>query len=135
IIMEDVDGQKGNLNFKVNSEAVVIYTLAQHANTNFIYQEFIPNDFDYRIVVLGQSRIGSIDKRTRQNLKDHRNNVALGATEFFIEPNEFEGDDLKKLAIDASIACGVEVAGVDIVLSTRNNKAYLMEINSSPGFT
>ena len=61
-------------------------------NSLYLLQEYIPNDFDYRVLVLGgKARV--IEKKTRT--KDtFRNNVALGATEEFLNISDAPKDIL-----------------------------------------
>lgn len=100
---------------------------------NYICQEFIPNNFDYRIIVSAQENILSAEKRTR-NENEYRNNVHLGASEEFIDANKLD-DDLSDISIKATKALNLNWAGVDIVQSTYDNKYYILELNRRPGLT
>src|SRR3989339_364757 len=98
-----------------------------------IIQEFIPNTFDYRILILGKT-IGAIIKRERQtDKKEFRNNVYLGASETFLKQKEVN-KTITKLALKSAKITNIQVAGVDIVVDKDGNP-YVLEVNISPAFT
>ena len=98
----------------------------------YIFQEYIPNDFDYRVIIANGSPT-SVCIRRRVN-DGFRNNVALGATEQFIGVNNVSKDILE-LAVNASNALSLNWAGVDIVTSKSSGKNYVLEVNRRPGLT
>ena len=98
----------------------------------YIFQEFISNDFDYRVVVANKE-VSSVCIRTRVNDK-YRNNVSLGATEEFISIQDTPIGVLN-MAIEASKALKLNWAGVDIVTDNKTNKSYVLEVNRRPGLT
>ncbi|MDD2656215.1 MAG: ATP-grasp domain-containing protein [Patescibacteria group bacterium] len=98
-----------------------------------IIQEFIPNTFDYRILILGKT-IGAIIKRERQtDEKEFRNNVYLGANETFLKQKEVD-KKITKLALKSAKITNIQVAGVDIVVD-KAGRPYVLEVNISPAFT
>lgn len=101
-------------------------------NNEVLLQEFIPNTFDYRIVVFGEE-IGSAERRIRQTNEEFRNNISLGAREEFIPVNQLD-ETLAQLAIQAARVADIQIAGVDIVVG-KDGQARLFEINRCPGFT
>lgn len=98
----------------------------------YIFQEFIPNDFDYRVVVANE-QASSVCIRTRVNDK-YRNNVSLGATEEFISIQDTPMEVIN-MAIEASKALKLNWAGVDIVTDNLTNRNYVLEVNRRPGLT
>lgn len=98
----------------------------------YIFQEYIPNDFDYRVVIAnGQST--SVCKRTRVTDK-YRNNVALGASEDFIKIRNVPQDVLD-IAIKSANALKLKWAGVDVVTDKDTGRNYILEVNRRPGLT
>lgn len=135
-ILKDIEGAKGKHNYLIKSFTELEKTIKNIDHSKeFIIQEFIPNSFDYRILVFNKKFIGSIDRRTRVNIDEHRNNAALGGVEEFLKPHEFANTVVKEISIKAAEACNIEIAGVDIVISDSNNLPYILEVNSSPGIT
>jgi ribosomal protein S6--L-glutamate ligase len=100
-------------------------------NGSIFLQEFIPNDFEYRIFVTG-NKIGAAEKKIRTNKNEFRNNVHLGAKEEFIEIASVKKNILN-LALKASCISNIQVSGVDIV--EANGRIVVFEANSCPGLT
>ncbi len=111
-----------------------LFTLLDHADREkLILQEFIPNQSDFRIFITG-TIVGALEERTRQDTEDFRNNASLGGTEVYSDPEKIS-PPLRDLALKAAKVLHIEVAGVDIVISSKDQKMYLFEVNRSPGFT
>ncbi len=95
--------------------------------TGFLLQEYIPNDGDYRLMVIGYQVLGVFKRQKKEErLVLSR---SLGAS--------------KKTALSAAIkeetekACRVlkvEIASVDMVIDKRTNKPVLIEVNEAPQF-
>lgn len=94
-------------------------------------QEFLPNDFEYRIFVTGE-KIGAAEKKIRTRKNEFRNNVFLGAKEEFLNITKVKKNILTT-AIKAARVSGIQICGVDIVES--NKKLFVFEANSCPGLT
>lgn len=111
-----------------------LYAILDHSDhEKLILQEFIPNQSDFRIFITG-TVVGALEERTRQNTEDFRNNASLGGTEVYSDPKKI-APPLKSLALKAAKVLHIEVAGVDIVVSSKDKRMYLFEVNRSPGFT
>jgi len=100
--------------------------------SRFIFQKYIPNDFDYRVIIANGKPV-SICKRIRTNDK-YRNNVALGAVEEFISVEDTPKEVIE-IAVEASKALKLNWAGVDIVTDNKTDKNYVLEVNRRPGLT
>lgn len=111
-----------------------LFSLLDHADREkLILQEFIPNQSDFRIFITGNI-VGALEERTRKDTEDFRNNASLGGTEVYSDPKHIS-PPLRELALKAAEVLHIEVAGVDIVISSKDKKMYLFEVNRSPGFT
>lgn len=95
-------------------------------------QEFIPNSFEYRLLITGESVVVA-EKKVRSKNEEFRNNVHLGAKEEFIDPSLLE-ESIKKTALLAAKVTAIEIAGIDIVMS-NNKQPVIFEVNSCPEFT
>ncbi len=102
------------------------------SHKKYTYQRFIPNKFDYRILV-GNGIVLSGEKRVRK-ADLFRNNAALGADEVFLDIDKIP-DTVKQLAVQVSAICKLSWAGVDIVTSENTGKHYVLEVNRRPGLT
>lgn len=111
-----------------------LFSLLDHTDRDrLILQEFIPNESDFRIFITG-TVVGALEERVRQDKEDFRNNASLGGKEIYSDPKKIS-PALKDMALKAAHVLHIEVAGVDIVVSSRDKKMYLFEVNKSPGFT
>lgn len=96
----------------------------------YMLQEFIPNDGDYRVLVLGEKVLG-VMKRSSQSVAEFRNNYSAGgAVEVADLPEE-----IKQLSVKAAKACGLAVAGVDVAFRDYDlKKPVIWEVNKGPQF-
>jgi gamma-F420-2:alpha-L-glutamate ligase len=130
LIMKDLDGKKGQHNFLVTSREEIIDILADCPDDmEFIFQEFIPNDFDYRLLVLGYST-KLVYLRRRKNNTTHLNNLAQGG-----EVEKVPLEHVRHLLPDVENLCrdlGRSVCGIDI-LKGHDGLDYFLEANQAPG--
>ncbi|THD66698.1 30S ribosomal protein S6--L-glutamate ligase [Robertkochia marina] len=96
-------------------------------NANILVQEFIKeaDGKDLRLFVIDGKVVAAIQRTAPPG--EFRANVHLGGVASVIKPTAEE----KKIAIKASKALGLDVAGVDIIRSSKG--PLLLEVNSSPG--
>lgn len=96
-------------------------------DAHFLVQEFIKEagGADIRCFVIGDKVVASMMRKAAEG--DFRSNLHSGgsAEKVKITPKE------RKLAVAATKAMGLQVAGVDIVRSHRG--PLILEVNSSPG--
>lgn len=107
--------------------------------SDIILQEKINSDYDLRVHVLYDSfdRISSgldgfkvIGCMKRNQLEgDFRSNYSLGST---AEKGNLTNEQ-EKVAKQAAKAVGCRWAGVDMIVDSRTNQSYVIEVNSSPG--
>jgi ribosomal protein S6--L-glutamate ligase len=88
-----------------------------------LIQPFIENTFDTRTVVAFGEIVGTI-KRTRTH--GHLNNISQGALPERYTLTETE----KRIAQEAAHACGIDVAGVDMIHTPEG--PIVLEVNKSP---
>ncbi|BCX13806.1 MAG: hypothetical protein KatS3mg085_338 [Candidatus Dojkabacteria bacterium] len=130
LIIKKHDGHKGEGIHKVDSESEFYEILPNLEDNYYFLQEFIPNDFDYRVLIMG-NKVVRLKKRIRpENSTDFRNNVALGAKVELEDPKKNE--TVSNLGLKASKLLQIDIAGVDIVISSKDNKLYIFEVNTNP---
>lgn len=93
------------------------------------FQEFIPADFDIRVVVLGGKVLGAIERRSRDP-SEFRHNISLGG----IPKKTQITRQMRSMAIKASRILNYEFAGVDFITNKESGETYILEVNRSPGF-
>jgi ribosomal protein S6--L-glutamate ligase len=96
----------------------------------YMLQEYIPNDGDYRVLVLGEKVLG-VMKRSSAKQNEFRNNYSAGGT---VEVADLP-EEIKQLAIKAAKVCGLAVAGVDVAFRDNDfKKPIIWEVNKGPQF-
>ncbi len=133
-VIKRTDGKQGRNIYLVKSkkeaEKLSKKLLPQEEEgKRFMAQQFIPNDGDFRVIVIGGKVLGVI-KRTPQKKGEFRSNVSLGGK---AEAAEISSK-LKEMAIKAAEICQVDVAGVDIILDKKTKRPYILEINRAPQY-
>lgn len=95
---------------------------------NIMVQEYIKDSegVDIRCFVVGGKVIASI-KRQAQSPEEFRSNLHRGGKAI---PSDITEEE-KKMAITATNVMGLNIAGVDIIRSSRG--PLIMEVNASPG--
>ncbi len=134
IIMKGNNSHLGSDNHLISDETELKLKVENNPEVDFIFQEFIPNSFDYRFLVLGQEYVGSGEKRVRDSDTTHKNNVKLGAREVFLDLDTVN-NDIKELAIKVARLFSMDTAGIDILESSVEKKHYILEANPAPGIT
>lgn len=97
----------------------------------FFAQEFIPTSKRVRVLVVGGKVVGSISQLTkwRKRLRSYK------PVEDEIKIEKFEiTSDVEKLAILATRVVGLDICGVDILISEKTNKCYIIETNAAPAW-
>lgn len=94
---------------------------------HFLVQEFIKesNGCDIRAFVIGDKVVASMMRKAKPG--EFRSNLHRGGTAIPVDITQAECD----LAVAASKALGLNVAGVDLLRSERG--PLVLEVNSSPG--
>lgn len=129
-IFKAVDGATGDDNYLVGSEAQLKQLVRQYPERHFIVQNFIQNDGDLRILIVG-GEIRLIIERRRSSGATHLNNTSKGAAARLIPIEEFD-QSLQKLSLAAGKIMGRDVAGVDLMLEADTGNPYILEVNASP---
>lgn len=131
IVIKLSNKDRGEGVFLAKNQREILKILAENQNEEMIFQEYIENEFDFRILVLGnKAALG--EKRIRTDKNDFRNNASRGAREEFF-PSQKISKRMKEIAQQSSKVMQIEVCGVDII--KKENKLFVIEVNFSPSFT
>lgn len=121
----------GSDNWLIKSEQDLIDAMEAVPDGSFVLQQFIPNEFDYRILVFGGKPRLAI-KRSRVSDDTHVNNTSKGGEGRLIDLKDMDKLILD-LAVKAAEAVGrLELGGVDIIIDSNTGKPYVLEVNKSP---
>ncbi len=136
VILKGSGGDRGTRVFKANNleelEKLVrdLRKSETEEGRRYMLQEYIENDGDFRVLVLGEKVLG-VMKRTSQSKNEFRNNYSAGGT---VEVADLP-EDIKKLAVKAAKVCGLSVAGVDVAFRNYDlKKPVIWEVNKGPQF-
>lgn len=131
-ILKDTFGHKGSNNYLIKTKSDFISKLSLIKKTpkvRYICQNFIPNSFDYRYLII-DNKVKSVIKRTRLSDSDHRNNTSVGAKLEYLKARDWK---YKKLAMKTAKLFKRNVAGVDIIVDSKTMRPYIIEVNPAPG--
>ena len=136
IIIKGSGGDRGTRVFKANNleemEKLVrdLRKTETEEGKRYMLQEYIPNDGDYRVLVLGETVLG-VMKRSSQSKDEFRNNYSAGGA---VEVAELP-EEIKQLAVKAAKVCGLAVAGVDVAFRNFDmTRPVIWEVNKGPQF-
>lgn len=125
-LLEGTQG-RGVVLAETNKAAESVINAFKSLNANILVQEFIKEaqGEDIRCFVVDGKVVGSIQRKAAAG--EFRANLHLGGTASAVKITAEE----RRIAINATKAMGLVVAGVDIIRSKDGPK--VLEINSSPG--
>ncbi|MBP6989638.1 hypothetical protein KBB48_02595 [Candidatus Shapirobacteria bacterium] len=136
VILKGSGGDRGTRVFKANNlkelEKLVrdLRKSETEEGKRYMLQEYIENDGDFRVLVLGEKVLG-VMKRSSQSKDEFRNNYSAGGK---VEVADLP-EEVKKLAVKAAKVCGLAVAGVDVAFRDFDkNKPVVWEVNKGPQF-
>lgn len=96
---------------------------------NIYVERFIQNDFsDFRVDIVDGQFVGCYGRQA--STRDWRTNVTAGGSVIMREAD----DTLVDLAIRASDALGMDIAGVDVLYDVEREEYVVLEVNGIPAF-
>lgn len=102
-------------------------SLKEKEGMRFFAQEFVPASERVRVFVLGGKALAAIVRPTKWRKRFGTNEGRKMALNPIPEPD-------KRLAIIASKALQLDIAGVDIVRNDITKKGYILEVNAAPSW-
>jgi hypothetical protein len=130
IVSKITDGSKGKGVEKHDDKVSLEKLLKKDPDKTYIFQEFIPNDGDYRIFYVKDRVIYYLSRKSSSE-GEFRNNVSLGGKFEYLADLD---PAAKVLANDANRCMGFDVTGVDLIQHKDTKEWYVMEINAAPQF-
>lgn len=127
-IMKAALGAHGDNNFLVKNIEEVIEISEKNKEVDFVLQRFVPNDGDFRLLVVGGDVLVIGRKATKGT---HLNNTSKGGG---AELTNIE--DIPKKIIDSAITItkhlNMSFSGVDVIRDSTSGDYYFLEVNSQP---
>lgn len=130
LVLKADQAKKGRHNYLVKNTSELVKLLGHYDDTLMVLQEFIPNDGDYRVLVMN-GKLALVILRMRDSEDTHLNNTSQGGSALLVAPEDFDKSAAKAALVVASYE-QVEVAGVDIVFDKSNGRYYFLEVNQAP---
>jgi glutathione synthase/RimK-type ligase-like ATP-grasp enzyme len=133
LIFKSNSGIKGLNNYLLHSRSELDTLIANGTHGDYIFQEFIPNDYDYRILYCGIDDNSSpfVFRRSRSDMSTHLNNTSQGGSAELVDVQELNELPMQKMRHLVQ-AIGMDVCGVDLLRSSKDNELYFLEINATP---
>jgi hypothetical protein len=133
LIIKDITGSGGRHSYYIKDRIDLLEKSALlPKHKKYLYQKFIPNDFDWGILV-SNGMIVSAEKSYPKEC-EFRNNSCNGAAEVFVDIATIPLQ-VKEMALEASAALGLVWSRADIVVDRETEIPYLMEVNRCPGIS
>lgn len=129
-IFKAIDGSTGDSNYLVKNRKQLAKIVADSQGQHYIAQEFIPNNSDLRVLVVG-GKIRLVIERRRADDSTHLNNTSQGAKACLL-PIESLSEELQELSLRAAKLMSRDIAGVDVMFQKNTGTPYILEVNASP---
>lgn len=133
LIIKDIRGCQGKHSAYINSpEELLAKMPTLPKNKRFIFQRFIPNLYDWGIMVANGEVVSG--EKSYPPEGEFRNNTCNGAAECFTPINDIP-QNIKDIAIAANNLLGLSWSRADIIIDKNTGKPYVLEVNRFPGIT
>lgn len=128
-IAKSASASRGDNNFLVKSYEE-LYKIVESLPTKIVLlQEFIPNDGDLRVIVMG-GEVRLVIKRTSVN-DSHLNNTSQGGKAEVVNIQEQDNEMLNQ-SVTISKLLGRDITGVDMIQHKGTGEYYMLEVNNMP---
>lgn len=126
-ILKSNTGSHGDSNYLVNNRAEAEKATEDEPDTDFLAQQFCPNNCDYRVLIMGNKEL--VFKR-QGGSSTHINNVSKGGKATMAR-DELSPDIITK-SRELAKSLHLNTAGIDIIPNIKTGQLYFLEINSQP---
>jgi len=137
LIMKDNDGSMGKKNYLIKDKTKMLEILnngefysKSNKRIQYIFQNFIPNKGDVRLLFIGLELEPMIFVREALD-GSHLNNTSQGGSAILVANSEFEPLMIEQ-SRKAAESLSREIAGVDIIIDSETQKHYFLEVNTTP---
>lgn len=134
MVVKTIAGSRGTKNHLVRDKDELRELLTNDANIPYMLEEYVPNDYDLRVICYG-GEPALVIKRSRTSDKTHLNNTSQGATANLLPLTEIDGAILQACR-EACRLLEREMGGVDVIIANDGSKRMVcLEVNAIPQLT
>jgi glutathione synthase/RimK-type ligase-like ATP-grasp enzyme len=128
-VLKSVSGRKGRDNYLIRDITQMRDVLDQNPDVDFMLQQYIPHEGDYRFIVFGRF-IRSVIHRIA-GAHTHLSNTSQGGDAELCQAKDFSKSVRHDVLRVASME-GIQMAGVDVMFDQDTGRHYILEVNRSP---
>ncbi len=131
IIMKADSASRGHDNYLINDSKSGYDIIGKNDNKkNYVLQQFIRNEGDYRILFIGLNNQPLIFHRQALD-GSHLNNTSRGGSGTLVDAASVPTETIDDARLAAQVV-GREIGGVDIMVDAVTGRQYILEVNSTP---
>jgi RimK family alpha-L-glutamate ligase len=120
IVVKESNGGMGDKVWKIKNSKELEVFLQDRRNVNLVFQQYIKNKEDFRVVVIGKRSLGIMRRKAQKG--QWKNNYALGG-----KVEKYKDKKMERFAENVCKKIGIDYAGVDILKS--GSRYLVIEIN------
>ena len=99
-----------------------------------LYVKYKKKKHEFRVHVFNQKVIDFAQKKKRVGHENRNNQIRNHQNGWvYCRENVIKPEGIEQLALDAMKALGLNVGAVDIIYNEKENKCYVLEVNTAPG--
>lgn len=129
MIIKSVRAAKGNDNYLVHSRQELHEIVQANPDISFIAQAFVPNNGDYRVIVMGDAVRLVIHRQSQAGT--HLNNTSKGSLARSVKLDTLPTEILTQ-SVAIAQALQREITGVDMIIHKETGHHYFLEANNMP---
>jgi glutathione synthase/RimK-type ligase-like ATP-grasp enzyme len=128
LIAKATGGTRGAENYLVKTPEE-LERIVRGSRRHFLIQAFVPNDGDYRVLVMNRKARGMVGRVASEG--SHLNNTSQGGAAEWLDTSILSKPALHD-AEQAAIVLKRDIAGVDVIIDKYTGAHYLLEVNRAP---
>ncbi len=130
-ILKANGGIKGQDNYLVRSQKQLDEIITAHTGSQFVAQDYIPNDKDYRVLWFADDALVFSRSATGDS---HLNNTSQGGTSAELNASELDPIALE-IARKAATLVKRSFSGADVMQNSETGEWYVLEVNANPALS
>ncbi len=128
VVLKKTGGRHGSGTFLIRNHQDFERALLGRRRANFLLQEYIPNDGDYRLFLIGYQVVAGFKRQPKEN------KLVLNRSQGSSQPLTTIPAAIRQLAETAARTLAVEISGIDLVVNQKTGQPVIIEVNQAPEF-